>query len=352
VRNWREALLPPSATLGEVLARIDAAGYQIALVVDRDDRLLGVVTDGDVRRAILQGLALSAAITVVMNPSPVTAPQGSSGREQLAAMRRHGVHQLPIVNGNNRVVGLVLIDDLIGATEKPNWVVLMAGGLGSRLRPLTESVPKPMLVVRGKPILEGILENLVDEGFRRFFVAVNYRADMIISHFGDGSSLGIEISYLREDTRLGTAGALSLLPEVPTHSLIVMNGDLLTRARVSSLLEFHETHRAAASMAVREYELQVPYGVVHMSGERITAVEEKPVQKFFINAGIYALSPQALQQIPRDASFDMPALFERLNAAGKLTTAFPLHDFWLDIGRVEDYVQANMQIDYLGSSRE
>jgi dTDP-glucose pyrophosphorylase len=352
MRNWRDVVLPAGSSLGDVLRRIDASGYQIALIVDSGSRLLGVVTDGDVRRAILRGVPLSSPVAEVMNTSPVTLPQGTSGREQLAAMRRHVVHQLPIVSEARTVVGLVLIDDLIGATEKPNWVVLMAGGLGARLRPLTESVPKPMLVVRGKPILESILENLVDEGFRRFFVSVNYRADMIMDHFGDGSSWGIEISYLREETQLGTAGALSLLPQPPQQAVIVMNGDLLTRASVSSLLEFHESRGSAATMAVREYDLQVPYGVVQTSGERITAVEEKPVQRFFINAGIYALSPQALAQIPRAAPFDMPALFERLAAAGALTLAFPLREFWLDIGRVEDYVQANMQLEYLRNSRE
>jgi len=347
MRNWRDVLMAATATLGDVLARIDASGYQIALVVAENDRLLGVVTDGDVRRAILQGMPLSSPVTTVMNANPVTARQGSSSREQLATMRRQIVHQLPIVSEGNGVVGLVLIDDLIGATEKPNWVVLMAGGRGSRLRPLTESVPKPMLVVRGKPILEGILENLVNEGFRRFYISVNYRAEMITGHFGDGSSWGIEINYLRENTALGTAGALSLLPP-PQHPLLVMNGDLLTRANLASLLEFHEAHGSLATMAVREYDLQVPYGVVRTSGERITAVEEKPVQRFCINAGIYVLSPQALTHIPRDTVFDMPTLFDRLNASGALTTAFTLREYWLDIGRVEDYVQANMQLEYLG----
>ena len=208
MRNWRDTLAAPSATLADVLTRIDASGYQIALVVDRDDRLLGVVTDGDVRRAILRGVPLISPVTAVMNPAPVSALHGTSRREQLAAMRRQVVHQLPIVNGANAVVGLVLIDDLIGATEKPNWAVLMAGGLGSRLRPLTESVPKPMLVVRGKPLLEAILENLVSEGFRKFFVSVNYRADSDYSSISaTAAPWGIEISYLREDaTRLGTAG--------------------------------------------------------------------------------------------------------------------------------------------------
>ncbi len=352
MRKWRDVLLAPAATLGDAIGRIDAAGYQIALIVESDDRLIGVVTDGDVRRAILQGMPLSAPVTALMNAAPVTAVQGISGREQLAVMRRHVIHQLPIVNQANRVVGLVLIDDLIGATEKPNWAVLMAGGLGARLRPLTESVPKPMLIVRGKPILEGIVENLVSEGFRRLYVSVNYRADMIMDHFGDGSSWGIEISYLREATRLGTAGALSLLPQAPQHSIIVMNGDLLTRANLSSQLEFHEAHKSAATMAVREYDFQVPYGVVRTSGERITSVEEKPVQKFFINAGIYALSPQALAHIPRATYFDMPTLFDRLNSSGALTIAFPLREYWLDIGRVEDYEQANTQLEDLGNPGE
>jgi NDP-sugar pyrophosphorylase family protein len=209
-----------------------------------------------------------------------------------------------------------------------------------------------MLIVRGKPILEGIVENLVSEGFRRLYVSVNYRADMIMDHFGDGSSWGIEINYLREATRLGTAGALSLLPQSPQHSIIVMNGDLLTRANLSSQLEFHEAHKSAATMAVREYDFQVPYGVVRTSGERITSVEEKPVQKFFINAGIYALSPQALAHIPRDTYFDMPTLFDRLNASGALTIAFPLREYWLDIGRVEDYEQANTQLADLGNADE
>jgi NDP-sugar pyrophosphorylase family protein len=291
-------------------------------------------------------------VTVVMNPTPVTAPHGSSARDLLATMRRHVVHQLPIINEARTVVGLALIDDLIGATEKPNWAVLMAGGLGSRLRPLTESVPKPMLVVRGKPILEGILENLVNEGFRKFFISVNYRGDMIMNHFGDGGSWGIEIRYLQEDKRLGTAGPLTLLPAGPEHPIVVMNGDLLTRASMSSLLEFHESQQAAATMAVREFALQVPYGVVHTNGDCITAVEEKPVQKFFINAGMYALSPEALGRIPRDGSFDMPTLFDRLRTEGLPTRAFPLREFWLDIGRVEDYVQANMQLGFEDNGRE
>ena len=340
-RDWRSVLVSPGATLGDAIARIDASAHQIALIVDQQDRLLGVMTDGDVRRAILHGVPMSSPVDKLMNARPVTAPVGTSNKELLALMRRHVVHQMPIVNAANQVVGVALIDDLIGARERPNWVVLMAGGLGTRLRPLTELTPKPMLAPRGKPILESILENLVGEGFRKFFFSVNYKADMIEEHFGDGSRWGARISYLREDRRLGTAGALSLMPEAPTQPIVVMNGDLLTHASISNLLDFHNALESLATMAVREYDLQVPYGVVRIAGERITSIEEKPVHKFLVNAGIYVLSPPALAHIPPRAYFDMPTLFERLNAAGATTVAFPLREYWLDIGCPADYDQAS-----------
>jgi dTDP-glucose pyrophosphorylase len=341
---WQEVMLPQTATLGEVIARIDASASQIALIADLDGRLLGVMTDGDVRRAILRGLPLTTRAALIMSTHPLTAPEGTSGRELLALMRRHVVHQLPLLNAEGQVVGLAHIDELIGARRKSNWVVLMAGGPGTRLRPLTESTPKPLLAVGGKPILESILEHLVAEGFREFYMSVHYKAEMIMDHFGNGNAWGASIQYLREESRLGTAGSLSLLPAAPREALVVMNADLLTHASVSSLLEFHAVQKAAATMAVREYDFQVPYGVVRMEGERITSVEEKPVQKFYVNAGIYVLSPEALAHIPRGAYFDMPTLFDRLNAAGALTTAFPLREYWRDIGRPEDFDQANVQL--------
>jgi dTDP-glucose pyrophosphorylase len=340
--KWQDVLSPSTATLAQIIARIDASAHQIALVVDSDGRLIGVMTDGDIRRAILRGLPMTTSVLEVMNNKPLSAKEGTPSRELLALMRRHVVHQIPIVDRDNRVVSLALIDDLIGAREKPNWVVLMAGGLGTRLRPLTENLPKPMLTVRGKPILETILESLIGEGFRKFYVSVNYKAQVITDHFKDGSAWGAQITYLREETRLGTAGALSLIPEAPPDPLVVMNGDLLTQANISSLLEFHHAHGSMATMAVREYDFQVPYGVIRTNGERILSVEEKPVQRFFVNAGIYALSPQVLEQIPKGTYFDMPTLFDRLNAVGAVTVAFPLREYWLDIGRLEDFDRANL----------
>lgn len=341
--DWQRLVVAPEATLRDAMSTIDATGVQLALVVSNDARLLGVLTDGDIRRAILRGSELSTPCREVMNPNPVTAPASTAPSELLAIMRTRVLHQIPLVDEARRVVGLVTIDTLIGATERTNWVVLMAGGLGQRLRPLTENCPKPMLPVGGKPILENILEAFVEHGFRRFFVSVNYMASVVRDYFGTGTRWGVKIEYLEEDTRLGTAGGLRLLPERPTEPLFVMNGDLLTRVRFDSMLNFHIEHNAVATMAVREYDMQVPYGVVRTDGSVISAIEEKPVQKFYVNAGIYTLSPEALDCVPGEGYFDMPELFQRLMQSGRRTAAYPVREFWLDVGRVEEFERAQQE---------
>lgn len=340
MKDWRDIVVRPQTPLREAIAVIDRTGHQFALVLQEDDRLEGVLSDGDVRRAVLRGVDLHVPTAEVMNRDPLTADAGASNAELLAQMRRKVLRHLPLVDAGRRVVDVVLLETLMGAMERPNHVVLMAGGLGSRLMPLTERCPKPMLKVGGKPILESILENFYEQGFRRFHFAVNYLAEMFIEHFGDGHKWGVEITYLHENKRLGTAGALSLLPEVPQDPIIVMNGDLLTRMRFDNLLDFHVEHRAAATMTVREYDFQVPYGVVKLDGHHIAAMEEKPVQRFFVNAGIYALSPEALGHIPADTFFDMPTLFEKLMQQGGTTSAYPLREYWLDIGRMEEFERA------------
>ena len=343
MKNWRDIVIAPDTPLREAIARIDNAGTQLALVVDGQHRLEGVLSDGDVRRAVLRGLDLSVATSAVMNRNPTTAAVSSTQTELLALMRRKVLRHVPLLDGEQRVAGLAMLETLMGCGERPNWVVLMVGGLGSRLMPLTERCPKPMLPVGGKPILENILEQFFEQGFRKFYLSVNYLAQAFKDHFGDGSRWGIEIAYLHEDKRLGTAGALSLLPEAPQDPLIVMNGDLLTRVRFDNLLDFHAEHRALATMAVREYDFQVPYGVVRLDGDSIQAIEEKPVQRFFVNAGIYALSPEVLPWIPRDTFFDMPTLFEHLLQQGRATSAYPLREYWLDIGRMEEFERAQRE---------
>jgi NDP-sugar pyrophosphorylase family protein len=217
----------------------------------------------------------------------------------------------------------------------------MAGGMGQRLRPLTEDCPKPLLSVGGRPLLETILLQFREHGFQRFFISVNYRADMVEGHFGDGDALGVTVNYLREDAPLGTAGALGALPDAPREPVFVMNGDVLTRVDFSGMLSFHREHKAAATMAVRGFEMQVPYGVVNVEDQRITAIEEKPVHRFFVNAGIYVLEPDVVAAIPKGEHLDMPALFTRLHAQGRTTAAFPVHEYWMDIGRKQDFDQAN-----------
>ena len=248
---------------------------------------------------------------------------------------------MPLVDAEKRLIGLDTLDDLLKPKDKENRVVLMAGGLGMRLRPLTADCPKPMINVGNKPLLETILENFISYGFRRFYVSVNYKADVVKSYFGDGSKWGADICYLHEEKSLGTAGALSLIPEKPQHDLLVMNGDLLTKINFSQLLHFHKEKNAMGTMCVREYDFQVPYGVVQIEKDKMLGISEKPVHRFFVNAGIYVLAPQALDFVPHNTYLDMPSLFENMIAKKNEAVVFPVREYWLDIGQMSDYDRAN-----------
>jgi len=342
-KSWKNATLNQTGRVADAISIIDNSGVQICLVVDGDGRLAGTITDGDVRRGILRGLGLDTPVTDIMNHHPRVA-RPEDGRERIQRiMADNLLRQVPLVDSEGRLVGLVIDKDLTRIPElgRDNPVVLMAGGLGNRLRPLTENTPKPLLRVGAKPLLETILEAFIAFDFRNFYISVNYKAEMVKDHFGDGSNLGCRISYLEEDRRLGTAGALGLLPECPTVPLIVMNGDLLTKVNFASLLEFHREHRSVATMCVREYDFQVPYGVVNIQDHRIVGIVEKPVHSFFVNAGIYVLDPSVLHLIPPDEPFDMTQLFDRIVAAGENTAVFPIREYWLDIGRIDDFERAN-----------
>jgi len=341
--TWKDVVVSPETSLREAVTKVNSSGLQVALVLSQDGRLAGILTDGNIRRALLAGVKLDGPVSAAMEPHPTALPESMPNAEILAAMRRVSIHHVPLVDDDDRVVGLRTIDELINPGARPNWVVLMAGGLGTRLHPLTTDRPKPLLAVGGKPVLETIVSSFADQGFKRIFLSVNFKAEMIREHFGDGNRWGVEVEYLHETTRLGTAGALSLLPERPTAPFVVMNGDLLTQANFETLLQFHEAQGAAATMVVREYDFQVPYGVVQLDGSRILSLQERPVHRFFVNSGIYALSPEALDYLPRDASFDMPTLFERLMADGRKTAAYPLWEYWLDIGRLEEFERAQRE---------
>jgi dTDP-glucose pyrophosphorylase len=338
--GWKKTLVPSAGTVRDAIAAIDGTPFKIALIVGTAGALEGTVTDGDVRRAILKGAQLGDPVGRVMNTRPKSVAARDGRTAARSAMRRANVRQMPLVDAGGRVVGLELFDVADEAADTENWVVLMAGGTGSRLQPLTNDVPKPLLNVGGRPLIETIVENFVRQGFARIFLAVRYKSEMFEAHFGDGGRWGARIEYLREDETRGTAGALSRLPERPTGPLIVMNGDLLTSVDFRHLLDFHREHAAEATMCVREYSFVVPYGVVELDAHRIGAVSEKPVQRFFINAGIYALEPSVLDRVPPEARFDMTTLFESLISDRRETAAFPIREYWLDVGRLDDLERA------------
>lgn len=341
--DYRRLILPPAATVRraiEVMSGPHGAG--MVFVAGRDARLLGVVVDSDIRKGILQGLGLSSPLNRVMNPKPVTLPHGLSRAKITEFFRKDPRASIPLVDAKGRVRGLAqLTQYLTSELGLPNRVVVLVGGLGKRLMPLTAETPKPMLHVGDKPILETIVEQCSAAGLTRFTFALAHHADRIRRHFGDGSRFGVSIEYVEEKNPLGTAGALSLLPARERAPLIVMNGDLLTKVDFGALLRFHTDEKCLATLCVREYEFQVPYGVVSMSGHRMDGIVEKPTHRFFVSAGIYVLEPSALKSLRRGIRCNMPELLERLRKARRRAVGcFPIREYWIDIGRMEEYRRA------------
>lgn len=337
--------LNDNASIKEALEIIDKAAMQIALVIDEDDRLLGTITDGDIRRGFLKGLDLNSSIESIIFKTPTIAKISDPKEEILKLALFKKLHQIPIVDNDGKIIGIQEIEELIKPKEKTNKVILMVGGLGTRLRPLTENTPKPMLKVGNKPILQTIVEKFAEYGYTNIVMCVNYKSHIIQDYFGNGNEFGVNIEYVLEEQRMGTAGALSLLKEKPKEPFFVMNGDLLTNVNFEHLHDFHTSNSSMGTMCVREYDFQVPYGVVNIEDSKITSIEEKPTHKFFVSAGIYMLSPNALEYIPNNEFYDMPTLFEKLINEKKNTISFPLREYWLDIGRLEEYKKANEEYD-------
>ncbi len=343
-QSWTKALLPLGSSIQEAILNLDQSGLQIVLITAADGRLCGTVTDGDVRRALLRGLNLQGRVDDIMFRSPMVAPP-EVGREMvLQLMRANKIHQLPVVDAEHRVVGLHVWDEIIAPSRRDNMMVIMAGGLGKRLRPFTEDCPKPMLPVAGKPMLEHIIDRARAEGFSRFVLSVHYLGHMVEEYFGNGERWQISIDYLREDSPLGTAGAISLLDPQPDLPFLVTNGDVLTDINYAEMLDFHMHHGALATMAVRQHEWQHPFGVVRTKGIEIVGFEEKPIHRTHVNAGIYVLDPEALNVLTKGEACDMPTLFERLQNQGKSTIAYPMHEPWLDVGRPDDLERARLTI--------
>ncbi|WP_169084609.1 nucleotidyltransferase family protein [Paenibacillus sp. PL91] len=341
--NWESIMILPETSIIQTMQIIDKSALQFAVVVDGNKFLLGTVTDGDIRRGLLKGLSLEIPIKEVMNKYPVYEKFGKKPQYYAELMKKLKVKQLPIVNEENQIQNVLFADNVAQGLQKANTVILMAGGLGTRLRPLTDHVPKPMLKVGDKPILEMIINSFKDFGFSNFILSVNYKKDMIKDYFQDGKHLDVNVSYIEETMRLGTAGALSLIIEKPDQPFFVMNGDLLTKVNYEQLLNFHNETNSIATMCVREYEYQIPYGVLETENHRLLSIEEKPIHKSFVNAGIYVLSPDVLKSVPQNEFYDMPDLFKKLMKQQQEVSAFPLREYWLDIGRMDDYEKANYE---------
>lgn len=339
--TFKKILLGPCATIRQALAIIDSGAMKIALVADENERLLGTLTDGDIRRAILSGNGLDDTIESIYYRSPTTCGINDPKEKILQLAVAHRLYQIPVVDAEGRIAGIAEVDELLQPAHRTNKVVIMAGGLGTRLSPLTDTTPKPMLHVGNKPILETIIENFAKYGYSEIILSVSYKSHMIEEYFGSGKSFGVNIEYVHELKRMGTAGALSLVRERLDEPFFVMNGDLLTNINFEHLHDYHVAHATAATMAVREYDFQVPYGVVNVHEGCILSIEEKPIHKFFVSAGIYMLSPEILPEVPEGEFFDMPTLFQNLIAKGVNTASFPIREYWLDIGRLSDYEKAN-----------
>ena len=342
--DWKKILLNPEQPIRDALELIDRESLRIALVVDENLHLLGVVTDGDVRRGLLRNLTLASPVKEVMNATPLTAKLGTARKDLVKFMQQEQLLAIPLLEGGV-VAGLETLQRVGTFSKYQNPVFLMAGGFGTRLRPLTDNCPKPLLKVGDKPILEIVLNSFIKAGFVNFYISTHYLPEMIREHFGDGSKWNVNISYVHEEAPLGTGGALGLLPpDLPDLPLILINGDVLTNVDFERVLQFHNKHDAAATMYVRDYEYQVPFGVIHGEGNKIVSMVEKPIQRFFVNAGIYVISPQIRRSVTQNSRIDMPTLLEQFISRQANVMMFPIHEYWLDIGRIEDYQRAQTDI--------
>ncbi len=351
LRDITMLLIAISDPIRTAIRCIDKNTCGIALVIDDSGHLLGTITDGDIRRALLAGQSLDAPVhdflkrkSELSPQQPVTAPVGTDPQDLLKLMKEHSVRQVPLLDEKNRVVDLVIMDDVMAMNRPLLEAVIMAGGKGARLRPLTEDLPKPMLPVGGRPLMERIVEQLQQAGIRQINVMTHYKPEKIIQHFGDGRKYGVEMSYVNEDLPLGTGGALGLLTP-PRETQLVINGDILTQVDFKAMLTFHQDNLADMTVAVSHYEIMVPYGVIECEGAHIRSLKEKPHLGFFVNAGIYLLEPSVYKFITNGQYFNMTDLIRWLLDAGQTVVSFPIREYWLDIGKHSDYMKAQNDVE-------
>lgn len=338
---FQKYVVRKSATLRQVMETIEINGEGFSFILDKRGRVIGVVTDGDIRRGILHGRDLRDDVTTVMTTQFIRVSSLMDRASVLDRMKSLSVRHVPVVDRQNRLVGIHFLHFLLDCEMKPNIAVIMCGGEGRRLRPFTEHIPKPMVSVAGRPMLERLVLHLVGFGIRRIFLAVNYRAKFIMDYFGNGDRFGCKIEYLQEKQALGTAGGLSLLRERPTTPLIVMNGDLVTQVNIGKMLKFHELKKAAATLAIRTYEIDVPFGVTVVKEGFLQTIQEKPVAHCQINAGIYVLDPHVLRFLEKGVPISMTTLLERLLRRHRRVAAYPIQEEWMDVGRRVELEFAN-----------
>jgi len=339
-QNWQKAVLPMNSKIREAIHVLNDVSLKIVLVTDARGVLIGTISDGDIRRGLLKGLDLESPIQSIVHHDALVVPPNLNRDVVIQFMMANKIQQIPIVDDGMHVVGLHLWDRINTSTERSNVMVIMAGGRGSRLHPQTENCPKPLLPIAGKPILEHIIERARLEGFSHFILAIYHLGHMIEEYFGNGDALGVKIEYLREESPLGTAGALSLLDPLPKAAFVVTNGDVITDIHYGELLDFHIQHGASATMAVRVHEWQNPFGVVQTQGIEIIGYEEKPVSRSHINAGVYVIEPSAIRCLVKAVPCDMPTLFDLLQKEENRVVAYPIHERWLDVGRPDDLITA------------
>jgi dTDP-glucose pyrophosphorylase/predicted transcriptional regulator len=330
------------ATIKQALKNISNGDFQIALVVDKKSKLLGTLTDGDIRRGFLKGLDINSSIKSIFFKRPFVAKKTDDKNKLFKIAISKRIYQIPVIDKNGRVIDIHTRDELAKEKNKSSLVVIMAGGMGIRLRPLTKNIPKPMLKVGSKPILQIIIEQFKNNGFKNFVICVNYKSKIITNYFGDGEKFGVQIEYVHEKSRMGTAGCLSLLKKKPKESFFVINGDVLTNLDFEKMLNYHQEHNSRATMCIKQYTISLPYGEVLMKNENILSVNEKPKYKIFVNAGVYILDPKCLRLIPKKF-YDMPSLFKKIIAKKEKAISFPLGEYWLDIGQSSDYKKANLE---------
>lgn len=343
---YHRVCLPIDSSIRDALERINCEASRVVLVVSGHGKLLGLVTDGDIRRGILRGLPLHSGLNTIMNDQPVTFAADTPLDKIRETLLDKQILHAPLLDEQGYLVGLVCLHDLVEKPKLDNPVFLMAGGFGKRLMPLTKDCPKPLLKVGNKPLLETTLESFIAAGFHRFYISTHYLSDMVRDHFGDGSRWNVSIEYIHEQKPLGTAGALGLLDNTIDSELpvIVMNGDILTKVDFEQLIRYHNRQdNALATMCVRECQYQIPYGVVNTDGEQVVAMEEKPQQRFLVNAGIYVVTPQLIGQVEKNQCIDMPTLLTNQLEANRKVAMFPIHEYWVDIGKQDDFHRAQVE---------